>query len=59
MDHCQEVSLQDLGILVNKEWGNPSKLQERQNSELFKKVETLEKDMKKMKEMLKGKFVNT
>ena len=38
---------------------NPSKLQERQKSEMFKKVETLEKDMKEIKEMLKGKFVNT
>ena len=38
---------------------NPSKSQERQKSELFKKVETLEKDMKEMKEILKGKFVNT
>ena len=35
---------------------NPIKLQERQNSELFNKVETLEKDMKEMKEMLKGKL---
>ena len=26
---------------------------------MFKKVETLEKDMKEIKEMLKGKFVNT
>ena len=38
---------------------NPSNSQKRQKSELFKKVETLEKDMKEMKEMLKGKFVNT
>ena len=38
---------------------NPSKSQERQKSEMFKKVETLEKDMKEMKEMLKGKFINT
>ena len=34
---------------------NQSKLQDRQKSELFKKVETLEKDMKGMREMLKGK----
>ena len=37
---------------------NPSKLQERQRSEMFKKVETLKKYMKEIKEMLKGKFVN-
>ena len=45
---------------------NPSKSLERPKSEMFKKVETLEKDMKgtdkdikEIKEMLKGKFVNT
>ena len=31
---------------------NPSKSLERPKSELFKKVETLEKDMKEIKEML-------
>ena len=36
----------------------PSKRPERQKNELFKKVENLEKDMKEMKEMLKGKVIN-
>ena len=36
----------------------PSKTPERQKSELFKKVETLEKYMKDMKEMLKGKVIS-
>ena len=36
-----------------------SKSQERPKSEIFQKVESLEKDMKEIKEMLKGKFVNT
>ena len=35
-----------------------SKTPERQKSELFKKVENLEKDMKEMKEMLKGKVIS-
>ena len=36
----------------------PSKTPERQKSELYKKVENLDKDMKEMKEMLKGKVIN-
>ena len=36
----------------------PSRTPERQKSELFKKVENLEKDMKEMKEMLKGKVIS-
>ena len=36
-----------------------SKSQERPKSEMFQKVESLEKDMKEIKEILKGKFVNT
>ena len=36
----------------------PSKTPERQKSELFKKVETLEKDIKEIKEALKGKVIN-
>ena len=36
----------------------PSKTPERQKNELFKKAETLEKDMKEMKEMLQGKLIN-
>ena len=35
-----------------------SKTPERQKSELFKKVENLEKDMKGMKEMLKGRVIS-
>ena len=44
---------------------NPSKLLTRLKSEIFKKVESLEKDdkeikneMKEIKELLKGKFIN-
>ena len=36
---------------------NPSKSQERQKSEMFKNLETIEKDIKEIKEMIKGKFV--
>ena len=36
----------------------PSRTPERQKSELSKKVENLEKDMKEMKEMLKGKVIS-
>ena len=38
---------------------NPSKSQERQKGEMFKKVENLEKNIKEIKAMLKDKFVNT
>ena len=36
----------------------PSKTPERQKSELFKKVETLEKDIKEIKVTLNGKVIN-
>ena len=46
----------------NKQGGNlrgQSKSQERPKSEMFKKVENLEKDMKEIKYILKNKLINT
>ena len=41
---------------IKKGVRNPSKSQERQKSEMFKKVETLEKYMKEIKKNAKGQF---